>query len=134
MFKMQGMDWQQEFVKKQLLEINGFRIEDLEVLDKFDNETIDKIMLVLLEWACYGQGDTGIMLGRQLLSMIPKDCLEKHIVDVVKNGFEYEDTWNFERLLEFVTETIPSCTAEILKINSESRDSNMIELIKDYSK
>ncbi len=134
MFKMEGQDWQQENVKKQLLEINGFHIGDLEVLDKFDNETINKVMLVLLEWACYGQGDTGLMMGRQLLSMISKDCLEKHIVDVVKNGFEYEDTWNFERLLEFVTEMIPNCTAEILKINSNSSEPDMIELIEYYTK
>ena len=134
MFKMEGQDWQQENVKKQLLEINGFHNGDLEVLDKFDNETINKVMLVLLEWACYGQGDTGLMMGRQLLSMISKDCLEKHIVDVVKNGFEYEDTWNFERLLEFVTEMIPNCTAEILKINSNSSEPDMIELIEYYTK
>lgn len=30
-------------------------------------------------------------MGKQLLEEVPKDCLKKHIVEGVKNGFEYED-------------------------------------------
>ena len=55
------------------------------------------------------------------------------LIAVVKKGFEYEDDWNFRRLMEVATETIPGCKEEILRINADSSDPNIIEVMEDYS-
>lgn len=131
---MKSINWREERVQNELAEINGFSINDLKILDKFDDDIIDRVILVLLEWACYPQNDAGILLGRRFLSEVPKACLEKHIVNVVRNGFEYEDDWNYRRLLEAVTDIVPNCKDDILQINSNSTDNDIIEVVDDFSK
>ena len=70
--------------------------------------------------------------GAKKVSEIPKVWLKTHLVDVVKNDFEYRDDWNYRRLLEMVTEVIPDLKASILSINSETDDPDLIDVINDF--
>lgn len=92
---------------KQELHIYHIRPEDLVHLDQVDEDISEKVLTILLEWACYGQNITGIMLGRKYISEIPRIWLISNIMHVIKKDFDYRDDWNYRRLVELIVEIIP---------------------------
>ena len=82
---------------------------------------------------CIDQGDqAGIELGRKYVSFISKNWLKIHITDTVIRYFDYNDDWNYRRLLELVSMEIPEVMNEILEINKASDQIGILECIGDY--
>lgn len=125
------MEWREEKLKQQLAEYH-LQVENIRTLDRYDDCISEKVLIVLLQWACYGQHIAGIMMGRKYLAEIPREWLKAHLLNVVKNHFEYSDDWNYRRLLEVVAELLPECKDEVLFINSKSTDPDLIEIINDF--
>ena len=116
---------------QQLLEY-GFQMENICRLDHYNLIISKKVLRILLEWACYGQNEAGIIMGRKKISEIPKVWLRTHLIDAGKNDFEYWDDWNYRRLMEMVAEVVPDLKAPILSINSETDDPDLIDVINDF--
>ena len=125
-------DWREEKLKEELSRIGGFQIDSLCRLDMYDTDIAQKVLAILLEWACYGQNEAGIMLGRRKISEIPIEWLEFNLVCVVKNYFDYSDDWNYRRLLEVVVENVPMLKEEILLLNENSDNQDILEIIFDF--
>ncbi len=125
------MIWQEKRLWEQVRGV-GFTGSDFTALDSCDKETAGRVLLILLEWACYGQNVNGIGMGRKKVAEVPRDWLAAHIVEVVRNGFEYADDWNYRRLLEVVNQTVPEVTAELLALNADSGDPEIQDVIEDY--
>ena len=125
-------DWREEKLKEELSRIGGFQIDSLCRLDMYDMDIAQKVLAILLEWACYGQNEAGIMLGRRKISEIPIEWLELNLVCVVKNYFDYSDDWNYRRLLEVVVENVPMLKEEILFLNENSDNQDILEIIFDF--
>ena len=121
----------EERLKQELLEYN-LQIENICTLDRYNDCISEKVLSVLLEWACYGQHISGIMMGREKIAQIPKAWLRTHLLNVVKRDFDYSDYWNYRRLLEVVVETLPELKDAILSLNSETTDEDLIDIINDY--
>ena len=129
---MNDPNWREKKMKEQLCEINGFQIEDLSKLDMYEVDVIRKVLVILLEWACYPQNEAGIMLGRRKIAEVPIKCLELNLMHVIKNSFDYSDYWNYRRLLELIDEFVPNLKKEALCINENSEDPDIIDVINDY--
>ncbi len=125
------MEWCEEALRKQLLAYH-FPVEHIRILDRYDTCISEKVLSVLLEWACYGQSMPGIMMGRGKIAEVPKAWLKAHLPAVVKRDFDYSDDWNYRRLLEVVVETVPELKDTILAINAETTDEDLIEVINDF--
>ncbi|MCI9676909.1 MAG: hypothetical protein HFH06_14340 [Lachnospiraceae bacterium] len=123
--------WCEEVLKEELLEYN-LQMENICTLDRYDNYISEKVLSILLKWACYGQHISGITIGREKIAEIPKAWLKAHLIIVVKRDFDYSDYWNFARLLEVVVETLPELKDAILSLNSETTDQDLIDIINDY--
>ncbi len=121
----------EENLRQQLLEYH-FPGENIRILDRYDDCVSEKVLSILLEWACYGQSAPGIMMGRRKIAEIPKAWLKAHLPVVVKRDFDYSDDWNYRRLLEAVVETVPELKDTILAINAETTDEDLIEVINDF--
>jgi len=121
----------EEKLRQQLLKYN-FQEENIYILDRYDNGISERMLSILLEWACYGQNTSGIMTGRKKIAEIPKAWLKTHLLNVVKKDFDYSDYWSYRRLLEVVVEIVPELKDMILSINSETADKDLIEIINDF--
>lgn len=125
-------DWREEKLTEELSRIGGFQIDDLCRLDVYDTDISQKVLSILLEWACYGQSEAGIMLGRRKISEIPVEWLEWNLVRTVKKYFDYSDDWNYRRLLEVVVESVPKLKEEILLLNEDSNDQEILEIRQQF--
>ena len=125
-------DWREEALMKSLYEIDGFLTEDIQNIDTFEPHISEKVLSVLLEWACYGQNTAGIILGRKCIAEIPKQWLQEHLLTVVKEYFDYIDDWNYRRLLELVKEQIPELLNDIIAVNSDTDNPHLLDVIEDY--
>lgn len=121
----------EETLRQQLLAYH-FPVENICILDRYDTWVSEKVLSILLEWACYGQSMPGIMMGRRKIAEIPKAWLKAHLPDVVKRDFDYSDDWNYRRLLEVIVETVPERKDTILAINAGTTDEDLIEVINDF--
>lgn len=122
-----------ERIEKDVRKIDSFELVNIDRLSEFDDRTGERVLQVLLEFACYGTYMFNIELGRKYVSFIPKDWLREHIVSTVKQYFDYGDWWNYRRLLEVVDMEIPEALPDILEINADSEDLDIREAIEDFS-
>ena len=125
-------DWREEALKRNLYDIDGFLTEDIQNINTFETHISEKVLSVLLEWACYGQNTAGIVLGRKYIAKIPKQWLQEHLLTVVKEYFDYIDDWNYRRLLELVKEQIPELLNDIIAVNSDTDNPHLLDIIEDY--
>lgn len=126
------MNWYEERLKQELYEVNGFLIEELCNISTYEDQVSEKVLSILLQWACYGQNESGILFGREQIATIPKKWLQEHLLTVVKNNFEYTDDWNYRRLLELVSKQVPELMEDVLLINSDTNNPDLLEVIEDF--
>jgi len=108
-------------------------MEDICNLNKFDDSISEKVLSILLAWSCYGQNEAGIKLGRSEMMKVPKVWLKEHLLDVIKKDFDYDDEWNYRRLLELVVMIVPGNKKDILELHNGSINPEILEVIKDFS-
>ena len=119
-------NWREELLKQELYEVNGFLIEELYNISTYEDQVSEKVLSILLQWACYGQNESGILFGREQIATIPKKWLQEHLLTVVKNYFEYTDDWNYRRLLELVSKQVPELMEDVLLINSDTNNPDLL--------
>ena len=130
--KVWSQMWREDRIQKQLKEKGIQSFEALADIDTMPVSCAEQVVKILLEWACYGQNDAGILLGRSLLGQIPKQWLRKHMISVVHEFFDYRDEWNYRRLMELVILLIPEEKDTFLALNANSNDSDLLEVMDDY--
>ncbi len=126
------MNWYEERLRQELYKINGFLIEEICNISTYEEQVSEKVLFILLQWACYGQNESGILFGWDQIAKIPKKWLQEHLLTVVKNDFEYTDDWNYRRLLELVSKQVPELTEDVLLINSDTYNPDLLEVIEDF--
>lgn len=126
------MNWYEDRLKQELYEVDGFLIEEICNISTYEEQVSEKVLFILLQWACYGQNESGILFGREQIATIPKKWLQGHLLTVVKNDFEYTDDWNYRRLLELVSEQVPELMEDVLLINSDTNNLDLLEVIEDF--
>ena len=87
----------EEVLKQQLLKYD-LQVENICTLDRYDDSVSEKVLALLLEWACYGQHMSGLVMGRRKIAEIPQIWLKAHLLNVVKSTFDYFGYWNYRRL------------------------------------
>ena len=89
--------WMAEQVNKTVQKDVFFDIDEIMNLD--DN-TSDKVVGVMLQWACQSQYDTTIYMGRDYLTRFPKDWITEKIKHTAPSYIDITDYWDYQRLLE----------------------------------
>ena len=130
--RVRSQMWREDKIQKQLKEKGIQSFAALADIDTMPVSCAEQAVKILLEWACYGQNDAGILLGRSLLGHIPKQWLRKHMISVVREFFDYRDEWNYRRLMELVILLIPEEKDTFLALNANSDDSDLLEVVDDY--
>ncbi len=112
--------------------IDGFQYDEIINLNKYPMEISEKVLIVLIEFACLGQNLAPIKLGREKIGEIDKVWLLEHFIEVSKKCINFNDEWEYRRLVEVVVEMIPQLKNDILEIGKNSSNPEIIEVVEDY--
>lgn len=119
---------------KELQNINNFPYKDIVILDTYSLEVSKQVLKILIENSCLGQNYGPIELGRKKINEINKEWLKNNFVEVASECINYDDEWEYRRLLELVVYAIPELKQEILKFGEQSENEEIREVVEDFKK
>ena len=105
---------------------------DMNNLHEYPQEVSRQILRKLIEWACQPQNKAPIILARKKIGEINKDWLKLYFLDVAKECIDFEDYWEYSRLLEVIVLELLEIKVSALKICENSEDEDIQEIIADY--
>ena len=73
---------------------------DADQIMELDQDTSDKIVGLLLSYACQSQNDRPITLGRTYLTMFSREWITSRIMKVAPGVLDLNDDWEYRRLME----------------------------------
>jgi hypothetical protein len=88
--------------------------DSLENLDQLPSEIGMSLLAVLVNYACESQNTTVIMLARDRVKKIPLKWLTQYYHEVVNGSIDWEDEWEYLRLLELTQEVAPELLEVII--------------------
>jgi hypothetical protein len=106
---------------------NGFKITKLE------SSAGLKILIVLIRYACQGQNIGPIMLARKQIKMIPQDWLHEYIPKAANDCINFDDEWEYRRLLELIDEAVPSLLKWAVEQGGNSLNEETREASQDFA-
>ncbi|MXQ54915.1 hypothetical protein [Shimazuella alba] len=83
--------------------------------------------------ACQGQNLGPITLARKQIKLIHQDWLLEHIPKVANDCINFDDEWEYRRLLELIDETVPSLLKWTVEKGKDSLHEEVREASKDFA-
>lgn len=105
------------------------RTDDIEILPESIGK---KVLAVLVEFACYSQNLTMIELARNKIKTIPSNWLMKYFPEVAKKSINFEDEWEYRRLLELLSEATPILLKWGVELGVNSTNEEVREAAEDF--
>ena len=103
---------------------------DVDRIVGLDQKTGNEVVGCLLSSACQSQNDRPITLGRQYLTMLPKEWVIDRIKEVVTTVLDLNDDWEYRRFLE-LSEMI---SIDLLRwAHEKGRGSNNPDVLEAYN-
>lgn len=124
------MDTYEQMLINKLNKVCGFKYSDIKTLQSYPLEISTSVLKILVENACLSQNYRAIELGRKKIDEIDKTWLEEHFIDVANSCVNFNDEWEYRRLLELTKKSLPGLAQEVIKrglnsINEEVREAAM---------
>ena len=123
------LGWLQEELNK----IEGFQVDQICVLDQYPLYISRKVLSVLMHNACVGQSEGPRLLAKECIKSIDVNWLEKHFLEVADLSIDYSDDWDYRRLLELVTDTVPKLLSDVIERGIHSSNEEVREAAQDFS-
>ena len=112
--------------------VEGFSYGDIKYLNKYPNEISEKVLILLLEYACLAQNYVPIELGRKKIEEINKKWLCDNLIRVSRKCIDFSNEWEYRRLVELVVEAVPKLKGELLKLGENSENLEIREVVEDF--
>jgi hypothetical protein len=94
-------------IRKALDKILPGAYDNIEKIGGFPTEIRKNILEILIKYACESQNVTAIMLARDRIKKIPSSCLSCIFLEASDAVIDFQDEWEYRRLLELVKEAVP---------------------------
>jgi len=94
-------------IRKALDKILPGAYDNIEKIGGFPTEIRKNILEILIKYACESQNVTAIMLARDRIKKIPSSCLSCIFLEALDAVIDFQDEWEYRRLLELVKEAVP---------------------------
>ncbi|UNK17386.1 hypothetical protein MNQ98_23360 [Paenibacillus sp. N3/727] len=117
-------------------DVNEICPESYDRMDKISEyppETGLKLLVVLIEYACKGQNIGPITLAQSQIKKIPSSWLVSFFPEAARKSIDFEDEWEFRRLLELVHEAIPHLLKKYVEIGLASENEEVKEAAEDFA-
>lgn len=126
------MNQYEEWLIKELQHIHGFEYQDIKYLDKYSYEISKKVLGILIENACLGQNYATIELARKKISEISAGWLKENLLEIADSCIDFEDEWEYRRLMELIIAVIPELKNQLLIIGENSANIEVKEVVEDF--
>lgn len=98
---LEDMDTYKKSLSDEINSIAGKHVFfDADLIMELDQDTSDKIVGLLLSYACQSQNDRSITLGRTYLTMFSIEWITGRIMKVAPAALDLNDYWDYRRLME----------------------------------
>ncbi len=98
---LEDMDAYKKSLSDEINSIAGKHVFfDADLIMELDQDTSDKIVGLLLSYACQSQNDRSITLGRTYLTMFSIEWITGRIMKVAPAALDLNDYWDYRRLME----------------------------------
>ncbi|WP_366293481.1 hypothetical protein [Paenibacillus sp. AN1007] len=94
-------------IRKALDKILPGAYDNIEKIGGVPTEIRKNILEILIKYACESQNVTAIMLARDRIKKIPSSCLSCIFLEASDAVIDFQDEWEYRRLLELVKEAVP---------------------------
>ncbi len=106
--------------------------KNIKNIENFPIEIGKNILFILMKYACQSQNLSVIMLGRNKIKEIPLVWLTVYFFEVSDATIDFEDDWEYLRLLELVQEVIPEFLSVFINKGLISDNVEIQEAAKDF--
>lgn len=67
-----------------------------------------RICRIIIEFACQAQNELPILAGRRAFERLPREWVDLHLDEAVRQVLDLSDDWDYTRLLELVSPSYPA--------------------------
>ncbi len=121
-----------KYFSEKMRKIDGFSYAEVMHLHNYSNDMAERVLEELIGAACLAQNTTIINIGRKMINEIDKQWLKEHFIASSEKVVDYDDEWDYRRLVELTVLVIPSLKQEILNKGYNSENEEIREVIEDY--
>lgn len=118
--------------KNALNQISPDVYDNMDEIESLPESIGIKILTLLVEYACRAQNLSPIVLARDKIKTIPSKWLIKYLPEVAKKTINFEDEWEYRRMLELVSEAVPMLLTWGIEQGINSTNEEVREAAKDY--
>ncbi len=117
-----------------LKEATGVSREQLDGLDAFSEDTIDRVLAFILDYGCQSQHVANIEVAREAMQKVPQLLIPAHLSKVIEDAIDLNDSWQVRRLLEMLELVSANQLARVVAIAKVSPDAEVREAALDFEK
>ena len=132
LWRKKVMNQYEEWLIKELQCIHGFKYQDFKHLDKYSYDISKDVLRILIENACLGQNYAPVELARKKISEISAEWLKENLLEIASSCIDFEDEWEYRRLMELIIVVIPELKNQLLIIGENSANAEVKEVVEDF--
>lgn len=132
LWREKAMNRYEERLMRELQSIHWHKYEEIKYLDKYPYVISRKVLRILIESACQPQNYGYIELGRKKISEISVEWLKENLLEVAKSCIDFDDEWEYRRMMELVNEVVPELKNELFKLGENSENDEVREVVEDF--
>lgn len=130
---LEDMDAYKKSLSDEINSIAGKHVFfDADLIMELDQDTSDKIVGLLLSYACQSQNDRSITLGRTYLTMFSIEWITGRIMKVAPAALDLNDYWDYRRLMEVSKMISDDLFRWVHEQGRGSDDPDVAEAYEDY--
>jgi len=122
----------EQHIKKEIETIIPGIYDNLNDINDYPNDRAEKVLRVLLEYSCLSQNHANITISRSLICKINVEWLKSHYKEVAINTINFNDDWEYRRLLEVIDESMPDYLKWAINIGKGSNNEEIREISLEF--
>jgi len=122
----------EQCIKNELETIIPEIYDNLNNINGYSNDRAEKILRVLLEYSCLSQNHANITISRELICKINAEWLKSHYKEVAISTINFNDDWEYRRLLEVIDESMPDYLKWAINIGKGSNNEEIREIAQEF--
>lgn len=118
--------------RKKLIEIDGFRVENISSLHKYPADTSERVLKELLLFACDTTNEVYITYARNCIQRINRKWRLEHILESAKECLDFSDDWEYQRFLELIDLSAFELMQDVILIGKDSENPEVKDSSQDF--
>lgn len=124
----------EQSLTKYLQQNLNFQYDEINRLHQYPLQESLRVLQELVEYACLSQNYVAVELGRKKIKEIDKEWLKIHLFEVANKCINFNDDYEYSRLVELVLLVTPERENEVIRIGLNSENIDVKEIAEDYQK